>query len=43
MMKDEVFEFMYKMSTEGKYLHFVGYSFVADTDLIQSGKPGEET
>jgi hypothetical protein len=41
MMKDEGFGFMYKTSTEGKQLHFVGYSFVDDTYIIQSGQPGE--
>jgi hypothetical protein len=37
MMKDEGFGFMYKTSIEGKELKFVGYSFVDDTDIIQSG------
>jgi hypothetical protein len=41
MMKDEGFGFMYNKSIEGKQLHFVGYSFVDDTDIIQSGQPGE--
>jgi hypothetical protein len=41
MMKDEGFEFMYKTSIEGKKIHFVGYSFVNDTAIIQSGQPGE--
>jgi hypothetical protein len=41
MMKYEGFGFMYKTSIEGKQLHFVGYSFVDDTDIIQSGQPGE--
>jgi hypothetical protein len=41
MMKDEGFGFMYKTSIEGKQLHFVGYSFVDDTDIIQSVQPGE--
>jgi hypothetical protein len=41
MMKDEGFGFMYKTSIEGKHLHFVGYSFVDDTAIIQSGQPGE--
>jgi hypothetical protein len=41
MMKDEGFGFMYKTIIEGKQLHFVGYSFVDDTDIIQSGQPGE--
>jgi hypothetical protein len=41
MSKDEGFGFMYNTSIEGKQLHFVGYSFVDDTDIIQSGKPGE--
>jgi hypothetical protein len=41
MMKDEGFGFMYKTSIEGKKLHFVGYSFVDDTDIIQYGQPGE--
>jgi hypothetical protein len=41
MMKDEGFGFMYKTSIESKQLHFVGYSFVDDTDIIQSGQPGE--
>jgi hypothetical protein len=40
MMKDEGFGFMYKMSIEGKQIHFVGYSFVDDNDIIQSGQPG---
>jgi hypothetical protein len=43
MMKGEGFGVMYKRSTEGKDLHFVGYSFIDDTDLIHLGKPGEET
>jgi hypothetical protein len=41
MMKDEGFGFMYKTNIEGKQLHFVGYSFVDDTGIIQSGQPGE--
>jgi hypothetical protein len=41
MMKDEGFGCMYKTSIEGKKLHFVGYSFVDDTDIIQAGQPGE--
>jgi hypothetical protein len=41
MMKDEGFGFMYKTIIEGKDLHFVGYNFVDDTDIIQSGQPGE--
>jgi hypothetical protein len=41
MMKDEGFGFMHKTSIEGKQLHFVGYSFVDDTDIIQSGQPEE--
>jgi hypothetical protein len=41
MMKDEGFRFMYKKRIEGKQLHFVGYSFVDDTAIIQSGQPGE--
>jgi hypothetical protein len=41
MMKDEGFGFMYKTSIEGKQLHFVGYRFVDDTDIIQSGQPWE--
>jgi hypothetical protein len=41
MMKDEGFGFMYKTSIEGKQLHFLGYSSVDDTDIIQSGQPGE--
>jgi hypothetical protein len=41
MMKDEGFGFMHKTSIKGKQLHFVGYSFVDDTDIIQSGQPGE--
>jgi hypothetical protein len=36
MMKDEGFGCMYKTIIEGKELHFVGYSFVDDTDIIQS-------
>jgi hypothetical protein len=40
MMKDEGFGLMYKTSIEGKYPHFVGYSIVDDTDLIESGNPG---
>jgi hypothetical protein len=40
MMKDEGFGFMYKTSIEGKQLHFMGYRFVDDTDIIQSGQPG---
>jgi hypothetical protein len=41
MMKEEGFGFMYNISIEGKKLHFAGYSFVDDTDIIQSGQPGE--
>jgi hypothetical protein len=41
MMKDEGFGFMYKTSIKGKQLHFVGYSFVDGTYIIQSGKPWE--
>jgi hypothetical protein len=41
MMKDEGFGFMYKTSIKGKQLHFVGYSFVDDTNIIQSSQPGE--
>jgi hypothetical protein len=40
MMKYEGFGFMYKTSIEGKQLHFVGYSFFDDTDIIQPGQPG---
>jgi hypothetical protein len=40
MMKDEGFGFVKKTSIEGKQLHFVGYRFVDDTDIIQSGQPG---
>jgi hypothetical protein len=40
MAKDQGFGFMYKTSIEGKQLHFLGYSFVDDTDIIQSGQPG---
>jgi hypothetical protein len=32
---------MYKTSIEGEQLHFVGYRFFDDTDIIQSGQPGE--
>jgi hypothetical protein len=39
MMKDEGFRFMCKTSIRGKGLHFVGYSFVDNTDMIQSGQP----
>jgi hypothetical protein len=41
MMKDEGFDFMYKTSIKGIHLLFMGYSFVDDTDIIQSGQPGE--
>jgi hypothetical protein len=41
MMKDEGFGFMYKKIIKGKELHFVGYSFVDDTDIIQSDQPEE--
>jgi hypothetical protein len=41
MMKGEGFGFMYKTSIKGKDLHFVGSGFVDDTDIIQSGLPGE--
>jgi hypothetical protein len=41
MMKDEGFGFMYKTNIEGKQLYFVGFSFVDDTDIIQSGHSGE--
>jgi hypothetical protein len=30
---------MYKTSINGKQLYFVGYRFVDDTDIIQSGQP----
>jgi hypothetical protein len=40
-MKDEGFGCMYNTSIEGKQLHSVGYSFVDDTDIIQSAQPGE--
>jgi hypothetical protein len=40
MVKDEGFGFMYKASIEGKEIHPVGYSFVDDTDIIQSDQPG---
>jgi hypothetical protein len=40
-MKDEDFGCMYATSIKGKDLHFVGYSFVDDIDIIQSGQPGE--
>jgi hypothetical protein len=39
MITDEGFGFMYKTSIEGKDLHFVGYSFVDDMDIIQSSQP----
>jgi hypothetical protein len=41
MMKYEGFGLMYKTSIEGKELSSVGYSFVYDTDIIQSSQPGE--
>jgi hypothetical protein len=41
IMKDEVFGCMYKTSIEGKDIHFVGYSFNNDTDIIQSVKTGK--
>jgi hypothetical protein len=41
MMKDEGFGFMYKTIIDGKQLHFVGCSFVDDTDIIRSSQPGE--
>jgi hypothetical protein len=40
MMKDEGFGFMYKTSIKGKELHFMGYGFIDETDIIQSGQPG---
>jgi hypothetical protein len=40
MMKDEGFRFMYKTIIEGKQLHFMVYSFVDDTDIIQSVQTG---
>jgi hypothetical protein len=42
MMKDEGFGFVYKTSIECKELHFVGYSFIDATDIIQYGHPGGE-
>jgi hypothetical protein len=39
MIKDEGFWFMFKTCIEGKELHFMGYRFVDDTDIIQSGQP----
>jgi hypothetical protein len=39
MMTDEGFGFVYKTSIKGRQLHFVGYIFVHDTDIIQSGQP----
>jgi hypothetical protein len=41
VMKDEGFGFRYNTSIERKQLHFVGYTFVDDTDIIQSGQPRE--
>jgi hypothetical protein len=41
MTKDEAFGFMYKTIIKGKQLHFAGYSFLYDTDIIQSVQPGE--
>jgi hypothetical protein len=41
MKKDEGFGFMYKTSIKVNKLHFVGYSFIDDTDIIQSGQPWE--
>jgi hypothetical protein len=41
MIKDKGFGFMHNTSIEGKQLYFVGYSFIYDTDIIQSGQPGE--
>jgi hypothetical protein len=41
MMKYEGFGFIYKTRIERKELHFLGYSVVDDTDIIQSGQPGE--
>jgi hypothetical protein len=40
MTKDEGFGCMYNTSIEWKELYFVGYSFVDDTDITQSGQPG---
>jgi hypothetical protein len=41
MMKDERLGFMYNTGIEGKDLYFLGYSFIDDTAIIQSGQPGE--
>jgi hypothetical protein len=41
IMKDEGFGFMYKTNIKGKELHFLGYSFIDDTDIIQSSQRGE--
>jgi hypothetical protein len=41
MMKYEGFRLMYKTSIAGKQKNFMGCSFVDDTDIIQSGQPGE--
>jgi hypothetical protein len=40
-MKDEGLGLMYKTSIEDKQQHSMGYGFVDDTDIIQSGQPGE--
>jgi hypothetical protein len=43
MTKEEGLGFMYKTSLSGHDLHFIGYSFVDDTDLIQSSEEGQHT
>jgi hypothetical protein len=40
IMKDEGFGLMYKTSIEGKHLNSVGYIFVDNTGIIQSGNQG---
>jgi hypothetical protein len=41
MVNYEGFRFMYKTSIEGKELRFLGYSFIDDMDIFQSGQPGD--
>jgi hypothetical protein len=43
IMREEGFGTFFKTSLSAKVVRFVGYAFVDDTDLIQTGKDGSET
>jgi hypothetical protein len=43
IMREEGFGIFYQTSLSAQVIRFVGYAFVDDTDLVQTGKDGSET